>query len=392
MTTSASLRHCLVAQLVESSAIQSDWVRTAFSSVPREIFVPRYHRAYPAQGLIDGSDPPCADEWIDAVYTDQVLVVQYAAAADGGNAPTSSSSQPTVMAGMLEALELEPHHRVLEIGTGTGYNAALLCQRVGSANVTSIELDPALADAACAALASIGLSPTVYAGDGAAPLPQAGRFDRIIATAATDHIPAAWINQLAPGGAIVADLRGGIAGSLVRLAALEADETVETVQGWFLRLPGAFMPMRTHPARSYRDGEEWDTIVYDQQNPQCTTTQVSPVLVAQNPSLRFVSQLHLAGRRLRFYGLGTHDTALDGRAIDGSWFSADVQPDSVGHHKLRQGGPQRLWDSVEAAYATWQRLGKPDIDQFGVTAHDDPSLQCVWFKDPDSWYRWPLPL
>jgi protein-L-isoaspartate(D-aspartate) O-methyltransferase (PCMT) len=94
---------------------------------------------------------------------------------------------PTVMAGMLEALDLQPGHRVLEIGTG--YHAALLCQRVGAHNVVSVELDPALADAARRALAELGLRPRVHVGDGAAGLAAAAPFDRIIATASTDHIP-----------------------------------------------------------------------------------------------------------------------------------------------------------------------------------------------------------
>jgi protein-L-isoaspartate O-methyltransferase len=94
---------------------------------------------------------------------------------------------PTVMAGMLEALDLQPGHRVLEISTG--YHAALLCQRVGAHNVASVELDPALADAARRALAELGLHPRVHVGDGAAGLAAAAPFDRIIATASTDHIP-----------------------------------------------------------------------------------------------------------------------------------------------------------------------------------------------------------
>jgi protein-L-isoaspartate(D-aspartate) O-methyltransferase len=392
MTATVSLRQRLVNDLVERGTIRSPWVRQAFADTPREVFVPRFHRPYPDVGLVDGADPGQVDMWINQVYTDQVLVVQLTPAVDGSRAPTSSSSEPTVMAGMLEALDLQPGHRVLEIGTGTGYNAALLSHRVGADNVTSIELDPALAAAARDALAEIGLHPTVHAGDGADGLAEAGPFDRIIATAATDHIPPTWINQLTPGGAIVADLRGSIAGSLIRLTAADTDDEVETVTGRFLTLPGAFMPMRTRTDSPYRNGEHWDQVVYDFRNPQRTVTKVAPALVADDTSLRFLIQLHLASQRLRISRRAAPDNELVGRASDASSFTVSLQPDEHGLYTVAQTGSHRLWDTVETAHATWRRLDKPRIEQFGVTAHDDTDHQYTWYDRPDSGYRWPLPL
>ena len=130
---------------------------------------------------------------------------------------------------------------------------------------------------------------------------EAAPYDRIIATAAADHIPPAWISQLAPGGVIVVDLRGSLDGSLLRLTALDSD----VVEGWFLKLPGAFMPMRTRLDSPHRDGESWDQVL-DQRNPQQGKAPVYPGVVADNRSLRFMTQLHLAGRRLRGF---LHDAA-----------------------------------------------------------------------------------
>ncbi|MGH3754571.1 MAG: hypothetical protein ACRDRP_18100 [Pseudonocardiaceae bacterium] len=59
---------------------------------------------------------------------------------------------------------------------------------------------------------------------------------------------------------------------------------------------------------------------------------------------------------------------------------------------MTQGGPQRLWDTVESSYFCWRRLGEPAVEQFGVTALNDAALQYVWFDHPDSRHRWPLPL
>ncbi|MGH3695742.1 MAG: rRNA adenine N-6-methyltransferase family protein [Pseudonocardiaceae bacterium] len=398
MTATTSLRQRLADELVDNGTIRSPWLRRAFTDIPREVFVPRFHRPYPDEGLVDGADPDQRNEWLTQVYTDRVLVIQYTVAPDmsGAGAPTSSSSQPTVMAGMLEALDLAPTHRVLEIGTGTGYHTALLCNRVGADNVTSIELDPALANAARDALASIGLHPGVHAADGVAGLTTAGPFDRIISTAATNHIPPAWINQLTPGGVIVTDLRGGLAGSLIRLTATGTEPEFETVQGRFLSLPGAFMPLRARTDHPHRDGEDWHNVVYDQRNPQRSTTDIDPATLADNRSLRFHTQLHLAGHQLRGFCRPLPGTEgvdqLDGRATDTSWFTTNLQPDHNNRHVVTQGGPRRLWDTVETAHNTWLWLGKPGVEQFGVTAHNDVDYQHIWYDNPESGYRWPLPL
>ncbi len=376
--------------LVSTGVVHSPWLRRAFQDTPREVFVPRFYRRLESgqKVLVDGADPAQREQWLRGVYTDEALTVQLTPApdlVDRAGAPTSSSSMPTVMAGMLETLDLQPGHRVLEIGTGTGYNAALVCQRVGADNVASVELDSALADAARRALSELGMHPRVHTGDGAAGVTAAAPFDRIIATASADHIPPAWISQLAPGGVIVVDLRGSLDGCLLRLTTTDPD----VVEGSFVNLPGAFMPLRTRRDSTHRDGENWE-VVLDQRNPQRGSTPVNPALVAENRSLRFLTQLHLAGRRLR--GFVPDDEEISGHCTDGSWFTAGLHPGDDGHYPVAQGGPQRLWDTVESSYFTWRRLGEPGVEHFGVTALDDTALQYVWFNHPDSQHRWPLPL
>ncbi|MGH3915986.1 MAG: rRNA adenine N-6-methyltransferase family protein, partial [Pseudonocardiaceae bacterium] len=94
---------------------------------------------------MDNSD---VDTWLNRVYSDSTLVVQRRLAREGGVAalPTSSSTMPSLMIDMLEALDVREGHRVLEIGTGTGYNCALLAHRLGGDNVVSIDLDPTLVE------------------------------------------------------------------------------------------------------------------------------------------------------------------------------------------------------------------------------------------------------
>jgi hypothetical protein len=196
-----------------------------------------------------------------------------------------------------------------------------------------------------------------------------------------------WISQLVSGGSIIVDMRGSLNGSLARLTAVD-----DTVEGSFLNLPGAFMPMRTRLDSSHRDGEIWSH-VFDQRNPQRGTTLIDPGLIADNRSLRFMAQLHLAGRRLRGF-LRSPDSARNypGYCTDGSWFTTNLRSDRDGLFVVAQGGPQRLWDTVECSYVSWRRLGEPSIEKFGITAPDDPALQYVWFDKSDSRYRWPLPM
>ncbi len=180
-------------------------------------------------------------------------------------------------------------------------------------------------------------------------------------------------------------MRGSLDGRLLRLTLTEPD----VVEGSFVNLPGAFMPLRTRLDSLHRDGENWD-VVLDQRNPQQGTTPINPALVAQNKSLRFMTQLHLAGRRLR--GFVPDGAEISGHCTDGSWFIAGLYPSHNGLYPVAQGGPQRLWDTVESSYFTWRRLGEPRVEQFGVTALDDTALQYVWLEYPDSQHRWPLPL
>jgi protein-L-isoaspartate(D-aspartate) O-methyltransferase len=170
--------------LLESGRTPSPAVQAAFRAVPRHLFVP-------------GLAPVAA-------YQDEALVIKYGQ--DG--LPISSSSQPAMMAIMLEQLGLEPGHRVLEIGTGTGYNAAVMAHVVGpSGFVTTIDIDPDLIERARASLTAAGYdSVRASCGDGGYGDPAEAPFDRIIVTAGAWDIAPAWLDQLAPGGRLVLPL------------------------------------------------------------------------------------------------------------------------------------------------------------------------------------------
>jgi protein-L-isoaspartate O-methyltransferase len=141
-------------------------------------------------------DPCTRERWLRGVYADVPLATRLR---DGEL--VSSSSQPSLMARMLAELRVADGDRVLEIGAGTGYNAALLAHRLGDGLVTTVDLEPEITESARAHLAAAGHRPTVVTGDGSRGVPEHAPYDRIIATCALTSIPRAWPAQCAPAPA-----------------------------------------------------------------------------------------------------------------------------------------------------------------------------------------------
>jgi protein-L-isoaspartate(D-aspartate) O-methyltransferase len=170
------------------------------------------------------------ERWLKLVYSNRLLVI-----ADDQKR-LSSSSMPSMMARFLSLLDVHDGNTVLEIGTGSGYNAALLSERLGSDRVTSIDIDADLVEAARAALASCGYAPALAVQDGFYGYPAGAPYNRIVATCSVPRIPSAWIDQLVPDGVIVAPLTNHLLVGLHR----RADDSLSG------RASGAaFMPLRS---------------------------------------------------------------------------------------------------------------------------------------------------
>jgi len=158
--------------LIASRGVKDRRVLEAMANVPRHLFVPEEFRP------LSYEDKPCP------IGSGQTI------------------SQPTMVALMTEQLELTPQSKVLEVGTGSGYQTAILCELAGS--VYSIERLSSLADAARDLLKQLGYSNlTVRVGDGSAGWPEAAPFDRIAAAASAPLLPEPLILQLAEGGRLV---------------------------------------------------------------------------------------------------------------------------------------------------------------------------------------------
>jgi protein-L-isoaspartate(D-aspartate) O-methyltransferase len=168
----ATARERLVKSTIVDRGVTDPAVVEAMRAVPRHRFVP--------------------DEYLDQAYADHPLPIGYG----------QTISQPYIVALMTQMLELEPGDRVLEIGTGSGYQAAVLAVIVDE--VYTIEIVPELAESAAARLAALGYGNAVAAqGDGYFGWAEYAPFDAIIVTAAPDHLPQPLVAQLKEGGHIV---------------------------------------------------------------------------------------------------------------------------------------------------------------------------------------------
>jgi protein-L-isoaspartate(D-aspartate) O-methyltransferase len=366
----------LAEYLAALDGVDPQWA-AAFAEVPRHVFIPRFYPDLDPPQIVDGADPHRQEEWLDGVYSDESLVTQYRLTPGTTDLwqSTSSSTRPSLMARMLTLLDVHDGHRVLEIGTGTGYNAALLCHRVGSSNVASLDLDSDLVDTARQHLAVLGLHPVLTTGDGAAGLAEHAPYDRIIATCAVRTIPPPWIAQLRPDGLIVADLRGELASSLL----VARDNGDGTVSGRFLAEPGHFMWLRTHPDNPLRDGGQITTHI-DYTSARTTTTHLNPSIL-DHPGFRFLLQLTAPS-------MGQIWTCTrDGKALirvsgdAGAW--AEVDP-ATG--RVTQGGPTDLFDHIEHAAQQWNQLDHPQPGRLGITA--GPAGHTIWLDSPQH----PIPL
>lgn len=332
----------------------------------RTAFIPDLVWVHDDDGLLTpvhrGADP---DRWRALCDSDEAIVTQVddgEPALDGrGVRASSSSSSPPLMAAMLDHLDLTGSETVLEIGTGTGFNAALLADRVGAGNVTTIECDPAVADHARARLKAAGYEGvTVVTGDGGAGHAPGAPYDRVIATAAVHDIPHEWVDQTRPGGVIVTPWTPTLSGG-GRLAKLRVGNTAAIGQ---FADDMAFMYLRAQ-----RPG--WVGWVDDEDRGDYTEQvreQAPAAEIWDDETAAFAVGALIPGL-VQGRTMGVDGMTL--RVADpstGSWASCTTVGDG---HLVRQHGPWHLWTDLEATYAHWVSLGRPDHTRFRVAVTAD---------------------
>ncbi|APU16615.1 MULTISPECIES: methyltransferase domain-containing protein [Actinoalloteichus] len=368
----------LAEELAAVGKLASAAWRAAVESVPRHMFVPSFYvRRDGRMVAVTAADPATRTEWSEQVYANTALVTKIGQDEAGGPPMfLSSSSTPGLMTRMLEALDVRDGARVLEIGTGTGYHAALLCHRLGDEQVFSVDVEPDLVDTARARLAELGYRPTLVAGDGAAGLVAHAPFDRVIATCSVPAIPLPWVEQTRSGGVILADVRVGLAaGNLVRLTRTAPDRA----EGMFDAGQAAFMELRHAPGA----GERMSYARRSDDLPVTrSVTTLDPRTPWSNPVVWFLTALRIGGHyRLGYAGVDSRNgpDAVSITTPDGS--RAEITLAVIdGEHIVAESGPVRLWQHLEHAHRQWEQAGRPSWPRLGLTVTTDH--QSVYVDEP----------
>ncbi|SDR06994.1 protein-L-isoaspartate(D-aspartate) O-methyltransferase [Actinopolyspora saharensis] len=355
--------------------------------VPRDRFVPSVVWLENPAG--DGFTPVSRTDdeagWRALVEADEPIVTQV----DDGRAPpngvglrpSSSCSQPSLVAAMLEELDVRAGHRVLEIGTGTGWNAALLTERVGPrGRVVSVEVDSEVADRARIRLLRAGYSPLVVTGDGLAGHPPAAPYDRVVCTASVRRIPRAWIAQTRPGGKIVTPWGTDYGDDALTRWEVHEDGSASGRCGTDL----AFMRLRDQ-RRDFLEPSEDEIEAAD----STVTRRGGRELFEM---ISFAHASFTIGLRVPNCYVTVEDLDADHRNVElhdarsTSWARVELVR---GLHPwtVRQLGPRRLWNEVDTAHRWWLSAGKPTPQQYELTVSPD-GTHAVRLDTPTGPHRW----
>ncbi|MGH3752486.1 MAG: methyltransferase domain-containing protein [Pseudonocardiaceae bacterium] len=371
------LRQGMVEVLAQRGELGERW-RAAFTEVARHEFIPelvwRYDRETSAHcdlvPLRRGDDP---QGWLERAYANASVTTQVddghpIGEAGCGREVTSSASMPGVVAQMLTALDAEPGMRVLEIGTGTGYNAALLAHRLGAQHIVSVEVDPAVAGHARHALAAAGFGAvTVVTGDGAQGYLPGAPYDRVISTVAAAEVPYAWVAQTRPGGLVLTPwgtpyYPGGLLALTVHPDATATGRIVG---------PASFMRLRAQRIPRYSTSR----IVRRDDDPVTTsTTDLHPWYVAGDVHVSTAIGLRVPQCEYLYQPEDPETGTL--YLVDQwsrSWALLDLTTEAP--YEVQQSGARKLWDEVHTAYQWWLDRGKPAVDAWQFTI--DPSGQRI---------------
>ncbi|MFJ7422742.1 methyltransferase domain-containing protein [Streptomyces uncialis] len=372
-TTSEQARAGLVRSMSDSGVLSSPGWADAFRSVPREAFVPRFQLRSRGGDRLDTYTEQHPG-FHEAVYQDTSLITRW----DDGGTAVSSSSEPSLMARMLEAFDVTGTDRVLEVGTGTGYNTALLCHRLGADQVVSVDIDPELTAAARQSLAAVGHAPDLVTGDGTLGLAARAPYGGILATCGVRRIPADWLRQVRPGGVIVTNIGTGI--TVLRV---DGDGAAA---GRFLPDPAAFMIARSTPAQVHHRAGPYAGLVMNGIG-RVTREDLSDVRdtdgfyldLMEGSALEIALIQHdvlsvvLTVEETDVYGLVHPDT--------GSWVR--IKPLGRATAEITAGGPRDLWNERVTLTTRWVEAGRPGPAAYTLTVDAD-GMHTLWREEPAS--------
>ncbi|MER5597029.1 methyltransferase domain-containing protein [Streptomyces sp. NPDC002265] len=384
----ADARALMVAGLERNDELRPGPVRDALLALPREVLMPQAYVRRSAPGeepprwdLLDWSVPQDRRELLGLLYGGASVLVQH----DGepllgrvrgtrsGASMTSMSTVVGLTASLLQELDLRAGQRVLDVGTGAGVTAAVACRICGDQEVVTLDRDRHLTDAAAVRLAGIGFRPDVVCGSGDEGCPARAPFDRIFVSYAVQRVPTALVEQLAPGGRLLAHVTSA-SPSWPALAVVErtadGQVTAELRAVEFAHRAGHGMQ------RIWLDAEFRQRIAGE----QGTWTQRSMLAPpADTDRGLWLAADHLLGGLVRDFGAEHLRVGAPGC---GSWLR--VEPVGRSRWDVTVHGPRDIWNELQDLTVRWRAAGGPG--SYGLLFEPDGRQRAVSACGRLSWH------
>ncbi len=350
------LRHALLEAMKGKGSLRSACVEGALRSVPRHLFLP--------------------NKPLQEAYSDQAILTK-----DQGEA-RSSCSQPSIVAIMLELLRLQGGENILEIGAGTGWNAALMSALSGSqGRVTTLEIDQDTAESARSNVAQVkAANVQVINSDGGFGWPESAPYDAIIATCGASDISPHWAEQLREGGVFVAPLwfnTTQFCGAWEK----RGDKLFSRDLSW-----AGFMPLRGHFATARQIEENGASFLFDEMH----ALEMKALSLLLSTAAREVElpELYTNGAPanssfLTYLALrGEPLLMLTPPGVLNAVSALSVEPESllVLDMEPRLYGSQASVERLRARWSEWEASGRPGLEQAHLTVAERNTLQ----PEPDA--------
>lgn len=353
----------LLQQVLNKVALRRE-VREALATVERGAFV---GDVWVSDGKPRVVGPPAwrrirsgSSDWFAKVYHDDALITHLG----GDGLPISSSTMPSLMGIMLNELRVRSSSSVFEIGTGTGYNAALLARIADKGGeVVTVDVDEGVLAEAIRNLASI---PNVQAslGDITREAKTTARYDRIIATAGLESIPLQLLDKLQPKGRLVVSLQPPLVSSLLCVER----ETVTRDQftgRFFGQAAGHFMPLRHETGSGFSEGHSaLSSVLASESHTYRIDARLHDAIVHAHRGLLWLIQVLGPDLRLAQVSRGWDSDRMEtvihrlGAAISLSVTDTEA---------MRVYAGESVLNVVRQAYATWAEIGSPQLDDYLLT-------------------------
>lgn len=351
---------CMHEKLAKMDRLRAntDWLRQALFKVPRHLFIEQYYDGEGPDGIVHVESPMPTTEQLSAIYSNRGMMIR--------EAPHSAASQPSLIFDMLNDLKLAQGCKVLEIGTGSGWNAGLIAFSVGDESlVYSIDLQADLVEKARKHLSFAGFNRVnLRAGDGGLGW-EGETFDRIIVTVGSPDIPPAWIESLTEGGILVMPLKTRGSGDPILRLHKQGNTLTGTFTQWagFMNLQGDFRSSTEDPLEPSSDAIV-ETLL--QEEPTFTPL---PAYVGSDCAF----YLRLNGEPMEtlweYQGQrGMHSVLLD-RELPGLCVPRSIREPKPENRVDAYGNP-KLIDRFITGIEEWINLGSPKITDYHIELID----------------------